>query len=56
LFRSLSKRILENRAANAFRRHLQVLRSGYNRPNAVTLPAVQTGEMQAEDFLPESVP
>jgi predicted GNAT family N-acyltransferase len=53
LFRPVAKRILQNRAANAFRRHLQVLRSGYDRPQPVPVPAIHAGEMRAEDFLPQ---
>lgn len=53
-FRPLAKRILDNRAANAFRRHLEVLRRGYDRPHPVPGPVLHAGELQAEDFLPES--
>jgi hypothetical protein len=49
----LSKRFLENRAARAFRRHLEYLRRESARPRPDTLPSLQSGGMEARDFLPE---
>jgi predicted GNAT family N-acyltransferase len=52
----ISKRLLENRAARAFRRHLEYLRRESARPPAETLPTLGSGGMEARDFLPEKEP
>jgi predicted GNAT family N-acyltransferase len=52
LFAPLSKRLLENRSARAFRRHLEFLRRESVRPRPAPIPALQSGGLEAEDFLP----
>jgi hypothetical protein len=49
----LSKRLLDYRAVNAFRRHLEYLRRESVRSRPSPIPALQSGGMEAEDFLPE---
>jgi len=49
----LSKRLLEKRAANAFTRHLEYLRRESLRTRPDPIPTLQSGGMEAEDFLPE---
>ncbi|MBW8888512.1 MAG: GNAT family N-acetyltransferase [Fibrobacteres bacterium] len=54
LFGPLSKRILEKRAAKAFRRHLQVLLRERERPKLPPAPILRSGGLETEDFLPET--
>jgi hypothetical protein len=52
----LSRRLLERRAAAAFRKHLRHLRRESQSGPPTLLPAVRAGGLEAEDFLPEKSP